>query len=393
MPDPDAPDPDAPDPDTPDDVAVDTFLTAALARAKPAWRKRWTGKAAISRLVARAEYHGVAALLADSPDLMAGWPAPATDALKEQALARAMWEMRHRALLGALLEQLAQRGVAALLLKGTALAYDVYANPVARMRGDTDLLVAPEDRPAARAALAEAGFSLQDDLSELDEAWRLQEIWSCGASGAHALDLHWQAINSRATGGILPTGALFAGARPLPQLGPHALAPARAALLLHAIVHRAGHATAPYFSGGDAHFSADRLIWLVDVDLLARAMDEKEWGRFCNAARCAGIAAICGQALADAASIFATPLPRVALDSLGAPQPASLHMRYLCAMSPVRRSWLEVAAVPGWRARAAYLLARMFPRATFLRARYSELHGWPLPLLHARRIAELVMRR
>lgn len=387
------PEPDAPDDDAADEVAVDTFLAAVLARAKPAWRKRWTGRAAISRFVARAEYHGVAALLADSPDLMAGWPAPAADALNEQALVRAMWEMRHRALLGALLEQLAQRGVAALLLKGTALAYDVYANPVARMRGDTDLLVAPEDRPAARAALAQTGFSLQDDLSELDGNWRLQEIWSCGAGGLHAIDLHWQAINSRVIGGILPTRALFERARPLPQLGPHALAPARADLLLHAIVHRAGHATAPYFSGGDAHFSADRLIWLVDVDLLARAMDEKEWGRFCNAARRAGIAAMCRQALADSASIFATPVPCAALDSLSAPQPRGIHMRYLCAISPVRRSWMEVAAVPGWRARAAYLLARIFPRAAFLRARYSELRGWPLPLLYARRIAELLMRR
>ena len=49
--------------------------------------------------------------------------------------------------------------VPSLVIKGTALAYSVYADPALRVRGDTDLLVRPEARSSAQQALLNCGFT------------------------------------------------------------------------------------------------------------------------------------------------------------------------------------------------------------------------------------------
>src|SRR5688500_9349703 len=56
--------------------------------------------------------------------------------------------------LRAFLEALARHGVQSLLMKGTALAYDLYSAPELRPRGDTDLLIAREGIAVVRETLS-----------------------------------------------------------------------------------------------------------------------------------------------------------------------------------------------------------------------------------------------
>ena len=84
--------------------------------------------------IERALYHGLAGILVNRPRAILGWPAAVIDRLRQQALGQGMWELRHKLVVVALIEALAQAGVSAILLKGTALAYDLYADPAERCR-------------------------------------------------------------------------------------------------------------------------------------------------------------------------------------------------------------------------------------------------------------------
>lgn len=105
-------------------------LRAALAAAlrdEPAhWPEGQEGAAWAEAMPGAILYHGVAGLLASRPLALRDWPANVTTDLLDQARAGAMWELRHRDVLGRLLTALAEQSVRALVMKGSALAYDVY---------------------------------------------------------------------------------------------------------------------------------------------------------------------------------------------------------------------------------------------------------------------------
>ena len=107
-------------------------------------------------LVESARHHDVHLLIAQQrasqEDGVSG--AVLATALRSAAIADLYREYELRRVLGLL----AAGGVKALLLKGAALAYTVYAAPHLRPRGDLDLLIAHADLQAADQALLAAGW-------------------------------------------------------------------------------------------------------------------------------------------------------------------------------------------------------------------------------------------
>jgi len=326
--------------------------------------------------LAAAEYHGV------GPLVLAGGGAAA---LMAGARARAMWELRHRAVLARLLAALEAAGVAALVIKGTALAYDLYEDAALRPRGDTDILIAPADLPAARAVLAANGF--RPGLGEDAPEGASQEVWQTlppGGGAAHDIDLHWQAFNGPTLGPLIPVAEAMAEAVPLPRLAPGARALSRPHGLLHACVHRAQHILSPYFVAGEAHYGGDRLIWLCDIDRLARALTPGEWALLADRAASRGVAPVCAGALDEAARLLGTPLPGEVMARLSA-APAGPVTQYLLASGRQGRALSDLRA-SGGRGRWHYLRARLFPPAAFMRGQYPHSR-MPLALLYLRRIA------
>ncbi len=110
-------------------------------------------------LLERVLYHGVSALLVARPQVMAALPPTLRDAIRQQALSEAMWDLQHRRILVPLLEDLAREGIRTAVLKGTALACSVYPSPALRPRGDTDLLADPAHAGRIHAILKRHGFS------------------------------------------------------------------------------------------------------------------------------------------------------------------------------------------------------------------------------------------
>ncbi len=225
-------------------AAIDRTLAAVLRgdRAVDA------GLFAPAALIERIDFHGIAGLLAETPDVVASWPDEVRTALRASAIVGTMWELRHRQVVTEMLAALASVGVAAILLKGTAMAYDLYSSPATRTRGDSDVLVDPRQIDEARQIMKRLGFERLGGDSA-DEIFSLQEVWRLNCEGAvgHDIDLHWQLLNAPALKDLLPITECFADPHPLPQLSPDAMSMDRVKTLIHTCVHRSINFTWPYF--------------------------------------------------------------------------------------------------------------------------------------------------
>lgn len=342
----------------------------------------------------RIDYHGIAALLAGEARRLEGWPPAVRAALHDQAIALAMWELRHKDVLGKLLAALAEASIPALVLKGTALAYDLYPAPATRARGDSDLLVARGHLDLARSILARLGYRRQAAGSAPDDDLALQEVWSlaCSAGTTHHIDLHWQLLNAPALRGVLEFADCAADPHPLPRLAPGALMMSRVHTLIHTCVHRAMHLTSPYFVNGITYYGSDRLIWTEDIALLANALSDPEWEEFASTAIDQGVAQVCLDGVETARRLLGAGVPARVLEALGAAR-AERASAYLLGAGQARRAWQDLLAIPGLRRKLAYVGVRTLPTAGFMRAKYPRLEHLPLALLHVRRMIDLVRPR
>ena len=379
---------------TGDPVPIDRLLAAALRGNEAAWPPTWSGSKQVEQTIERIAYHGIAGLIAERAPVLANWPAAVLAPVRAQAIALAMWELRHQAVLGRLLAALAEAKIVALLLKGTALAYDLYPTPATRARGDSDLLIAASDLNAARRILAQLGFCCQPLDEAIADDLALQEVWSltCDAGTEHHIDLHWQLLNAPALGGLLDFATCATAPLRLPRLAPDALAMNRVLTLLHSCIHRAMHVTSPYFVDGVTYYGGDRLIWAKDIDLLAGVLSDAEWRQFSAAALDQRVAAVSLDGLLMARRSLGTRIPQPVLDALGTAgaEPASA---YLLGSRQMGRAWQDLRAIPGWNRKLAYLVARAVPSATFIRAKYPQSGHLPVALLHLRRMVDLIRPR
>lgn len=338
-------------------------------------------------------FHGLAGLLAGQADALKAWPGGLRERIRDQARAQAMWELRHRQVLADLLATLAERGVKAVLLKGSAAAYDLYDEPAMRTRGDTDLLVDRSQAEAATEVLRQSAFVRQPDPDGLPDDLGLQQNWlrRTEGGGDHEIDLHWQVLNAPALTRVLPVAECIATARPLPRLGPAAMALDPCRFLLHTCLHRALHGNVAYFIASTPWFGEDRLIWSWDLRLAAERMPAEDWQRLVAMAAASRVAGPCREALAAARDDVAAPVSPDVLEALG--KAAKHDLPYLRTTGRLSRALLDLGTVHGVADRVRYALGRLLPAAGTMRARYPDLGRVPLPLLYVRRVADTLRRR
>jgi hypothetical protein len=378
--------------------AHEHLLCAVLRGTSP----EWSGTGAdddINAFLGAARYHGVLQLVAEAfrdQRPHDSWPEEIWRACHEVSLAQAMYELAHRAEIIGVLDTLVSADVKALILKGTALAYSHYANPVLRPRGDTDLLIPRSRRRDAERVLAQLGYVR--DTGVEGEFISYQATWSrSDCMGVlHALDIHWRINNSQILANTLSYEELEARATPLPLLGANALAPAPVDALLFACIHRAGHANVPYYVDGTAHPGGNRLIWLYDIHLLVSRMSAGELDDFARLAASKRIRAICLDAVQRTSACFGTPIPSRVADALGASAPAEASALYLSGGN-VRQMVGNFLALERWSDRGRWARETAFPPARYMRRKYSDAANTWLPILYARRgitgIAKLIRSR
>lgn len=310
----------------------------------------------------------------------AGWPRPLADAevralvahgvaplvyrvtglpeLRDEAVRAAAIEALRAADLRSVLDGLLRAGVEALVLKGSALAYGLYAAPELRPRADTDLLVRREDVERVRATLLAAGFG--ELGSSGDEHGVRQALFTRRDRHGidHAYDVHWDVSNAPAFSAALSHAEARRQAVPLERLGGGALGLARPDALLLACIHRVSH-----------HHDSERLIWLADIALLRDAMTPDEHRRFWERAAAHRLVGICARSV-ELADYWLSRRPANGPESFLEPEqieraePSRAFLDREIRYGSVLLANLR--ALP-WRARIERLWQLAFPPAAYVR--------------------------
>ncbi len=295
-------------------------------------------------------------------------------ALREAAIADLFREDELRRVLGLL----AAGGVKALLLKGAALAYTVYAAPHVRPRGDLDLLIAHADLEAADQALVAAGWLRAVEHDSESITTQRHYVLGGPVRFAEHLDLHWKIAVPRVFGDALGFEELASRAVQIPALGPDALALSAPDALFLACLHRVAH-----------HGDTKNLLWLWDIHLLASSLSENERTRFADLADQRSMRAVCARGLELAETRFATPRAPDLIATLrrragSLDEPSARFLRG--GTRQIELLGFELATAGNWRARVALVSAHLFPDAAYVRSIYPRWPAAALPLAYLDRI-------
>lgn len=122
----------------------------------------------------------------------------ARDARRLAGVARRAWAENQLTITrtAGALKGLAEAGIAVMLLKGLPLLLHVYRNPSLRTLGDVDILVRPEDVPAALNWLQKEELRIKDGPMPADPIAATTGINFLAPNGLD-LDLHWSMLFNR----------------------------------------------------------------------------------------------------------------------------------------------------------------------------------------------------
>ncbi|MFH1084393.1 MAG: nucleotidyltransferase family protein [Chloroflexota bacterium] len=305
-------------------------------------------------------------------------PGPVLERLRRDYMLTAARNALYLGALARALARLEAAGIAAIVLKGAALAETLYEQIAVRPLGDLDLLVQREDGAAALAALAELGYAPLDPEARPGAAlaWENEVCLTCPQPLPHLLEIHWSLFDSPHYQQRLAMDWFWdtaqratVGGREALILGPEAQ-----------LVHLCGHLA--------LHHEGQGWLWHHDIaELLARRGATLDWGLALEQAERGELVVAMQTVLGRVAAAWQAPIPPAALARLAALRPSPAEMRAMAPLSApsatvAGRFWADLAAMPGWRARLRYALESLFPSSDYMRQRYAIRHGWLLPLYY-----------
>lgn len=351
-------------------------------------------------MLAASRRHGVLALLYHQLKLTPAWtewPLEIRQELARTAADQATRDLLRTRELSRVLAALAAAGVEPLLMKGAALAYQIYPSPALRARQDADLLIREAELAVVDRALAAAGYRQPGkDRAVSGEPvsahYQRSYLRRDGYGVVHNLDVHWRISDTPLFTELLSYDELTAAAAPVPALGPLArgLGPVHALLL--ACLHRIHHAHEPDRGGAVPYYGRERLIWLYDIHLLSRTLTPAQWAQFQTLSAEKRLGAVCRDGLKAAWEAFGTAFPEPALAFLSAPASAGdIPLTWLAGRHG-RRLLTDLWHLPDWGQRLAVLKETLFPPAAYLFNQYRTRNRWLLPLLYGHRAVKGVWK-
>ncbi len=291
------------------------------------------------------------------------------------ALGAAAVEVARQREVTSVLQHLADAGVRPVLFKGTPLAYTIYPEPSLRPRADTDLIVRPAEVDTAQRTLRALGYSEPPFCDDLHGQMPFERLDPSGVR--HAVDVHWRVSAHPIFASIVSGDELDREAAAVPALGPSARAAAATHALLLACVHPAMH-----------HRNATRVLWLLDIHLLASQLSPPGFDRFAALATSRSMAAVAAHSLAVTAATFGTVLPERILTALRSVE-GEASAAYLQPDRRWRHETLDsLRHMASWRDRLHFLREIAFPSRHYMRARYDlgDRTTALLPLVYVHRL-------
>lgn len=319
-------------------------------------------------LLGLARDEGVVVLMVDALAAVEIEPYPPRHFLamsRDEARSMVAHEMARQMEARAVISALASISVRALVLKGTALAYWIYAHPAQRSRGDFDLLV--EDwRHAVRAAEALRQLGYEFDGPSVEQATGYEVALERRTPGGlgHRIDLHWRLMNNAALARGLAFDELWSASINIPKLHPRARGLGQVHALAHALLHRVTNMP----SG-----QQDRLVWLYDIHLLSAGFEKEEWQGFKQLCDEKGIAGPCLDGLRASRRVFGTMIPAEIEEAIaGKAKTESWRMAAMSNVGAMDRSHLKALS---WKGKIDWVVRKLFPPAEFMRFRYGATGG------------------
>jgi len=334
-------------------------------------------------LLSTANAEGMAPLVfkhAAGAGLLAAMPADIAAELRRAYAQTLVNNRRMLTALGALLDELAARGVEALALKGPALARRLYGEPALRPMRDLDLLVRRPDVPLACDALRRLGYAPPAG-SGRPTGFNAQThaVVEYERADGPKIEVHWELFGSAAYRRALPAAEAWRRAGRIQIAGRPARYLDTADELRYLSVHAA------------AEHHLERLIWSVDIAELAGALPGPwDWGGFVRGTITAGLALPVAVALSHCHRALDLALPSGVLDELvraaGAPGERATWARAQAPdMSP---EWIaaQASVLRGGVERAVFARGVLAPRVPELTQLYgtASVRRRALPVTYAR---------
>lgn len=299
---------------------------------------------------------------------------------------------RYNLLLGRVLAEILRAlhaaGVEVIVLKGMALMESLYRNPGLRPVTDMDILIRAADVPAALEALQGLGWTPTADTEPFlgaEEDYRT-EMALQNPRMTTLLDLHWGLLKSWFYKRSIRPSDLWDSARPLPERG----ADTRQLGLEAGLVFLGAH----WFRHDD-----QELLWLHDIALTVTAhADEIDWQRVLAYTRAWGLVLSVRAALRRATAELAAPVPEDVMRALESMRPSLgewiTYYGFVEGRAPSAvRNLAFMLQRRGWRSRAKYIFAKLFPPPEYMIERYHIRHRWLLPLHYPYRIIAGLWRK
>ena len=190
-------------------------------------------------------------------------------------------------------------GIAAVFVKGAALAQLAYGSPAMKSARDIDVLVAPDDAMRAFDLLKREGYALGAPAGDLTPAkmklvFQLhKDLELFNAARRLHLELHWRLVDNPALlSGLGPASPT----REVPVLGGSLRTLADADLFAYLAVHGASHC---WF----------RLKWIAELNAWLSRYSQPEIAGFYRHAEALGVDACAGQALLLCERLLGLALP------------------------------------------------------------------------------------
>ncbi|MEM7781570.1 MAG: nucleotidyltransferase family protein [Pseudomonadota bacterium] len=375
--------------------AVDAYLADCVRQAlagEPwrAWPSEWHSPEAHKAIIKRCHFHGISTILAVSHNAYSGWPKSVSEPLLFEARLASVWEESHKKTLIDLFANLADAGIEATVMKGTALAYLVYDPASMRRRGDTDLLIGIADLERTRRLLKNAGFSTYSSPHGLysQESWQLK----VGHHLTHIIDLHWEPTDRPVLQRILRFEDFFQNRVALERLGSEVYGPSPVQMLIQGALNQAWHTSRGYNVAEDRILGGRRLVWQVDYTKLLKRFNDQLWDELIQVCRERDARSIVYAALAGTQKDLCVQIPERVMEDLNqSPKQSPTHC-YIMEPESALTKLRDINVASSMSKRRKILKMAVFPPRDHLVSEYPELAHWPTFALQLRRYASSIVR-
>lgn len=292
----------------------------------------------------------------------------------------ALFSLQHQEL-QRMLTALNRNDVPYLLIKGAALAYQIYTDPHLRPRCDIDILIEESSYDGITGALSQLGYQtvIAHDGGLVSHQRSVAYTDKCGVR--HIVDIHWRISNRHQYRDILSYGSLIGSAVKVPELPPGAMSPDYVHSLCLACLHLVGH-----------HADNPRLIWLYDMYRLLQHLDEDQIGEFLDLVRSLQLEIVTCQALTELVRHFVGTSGSQILSALGHPDGLSMPVD---SRLDLLKSDLDT--FPTLVAKCQYLASLSFPHRDYIRKHYQLKSDLLIPWFYMHRvvtgIADMLSKR